>query len=151
MTKSAASPLGDKPSTNHVNVNTNNDAKETEQKPSDADSQDAHVRKPCRFYFTERQVDITRPDNYASRGFGFLLNTGLSNDELSASNSELILLVRANDLINDDRQSMCTLTIGEHTYLRRPFTYENFAQIVVVEPGLQNEYQTGLALFSYSN
>lgn len=73
-----------------------------------------------KFVYLEKEVEISRPFNYSSRGFGFLLNTGLANDFV---NSELYLLVNPENAISSD------------TFIERLFVYENFAQIVVVEPG----------------
>lgn len=72
---------------------------------------------PSKLVYVERQVDISRPANYSLRGFGFLLNTGVGSNDFI--NSELFLLVSSGDV-----------------FVERPFTYQNYAQIVVVEPGL---------------
>ena len=73
---------------------------------------------PSKLVYVERQVDISRPVNYSLRGFGFLLNTGVGSNDFI--NSELFLLVSSGDV-----------------FVERPFTYQNYAQIVVVEPGLK--------------
>ena len=74
---------------------------------------------PSKLVYVERQIDISRPANYSLRGFGFLLNTGVGSNDFI--NSELFLLVSSGDV-----------------FVERPFTYQNYAQIVVVEPGLNN-------------
>ncbi|CAF0711793.1 unnamed protein product [Brachionus calyciflorus] len=63
------------------------------------------------YVYIEKLVDITRPDNYTSRGFGFLLNSGYNSNK-----SELNEPI--NVLINDE------LVLVNECY----------AQIVVVEP-----------------
>lgn len=83
-------------------------------------SEEAATKEPpSKLVFVERQVDISRPANYSLRGFGFLLNTGVGSNDFI--NSELFLLVSSGDV-----------------FVERPFTYQNYAQIVVVEPGLNN-------------
>ena len=83
-----------------------------------------------KFVYLEKEVEIYRPVNYSSRGFGFLLNTGLNANE-DFVNSELYLLVypENNDSVNVNN------AISTDTFVERLFVYENFAQIVVVEPG----------------
>jgi hypothetical protein len=66
---------------------------------------------PCLVY-TERTVEITRPINYVQRGFGFLLNTGVSSTG----------------------QSVITLRLADES--ETTVVNDSYAQVVVVEPGL---------------
>ena len=65
--------------------------------------------------YVENLVEILRPDNYSSRGFGFLLNSGQSNNNTIAQAQQLIVF-------NKNNEQYVT-------------TNESYAQIVVVEPG----------------
>jgi len=65
------------------------------------------------YVYIEKYIEIDRPHNYTPRGFGFLLNSGLTN---SASP----ILVKENEALIE----LC----------------QNYAQIVVVEPGKHLEF-----------
>lgn len=67
------------------------------------------------YVYLENLVEILRPDNYSSRGFGFLLNSGLSNNNTIAQSQQLIVYNKNNE-----------------QFIK---TNESYAQIVVVEPG----------------
>lgn len=82
-------------------------------------SSSSSPQPPSKCVFVEREVEISRPANYSLRGFGFLLNTGLGSNDFV--NSELFLLVG---------------NVDSSSFVERPFVYHNYAQIVVVEPGL---------------
>jgi hypothetical protein len=65
-------------------------------------------------YYVEKFIEITRPINYAQRGFGFLLNTGVSSKGNVNSVNNIILKTGDTEttVVND-----------------------SYAQVVVVEPG----------------
>lgn len=67
--------------------------------------------------YIEKYVEISRPDAYASRGFGFLLNSGIVG---IAGNSPISILTK-----NRDTNELETVESNE-----------TYAQIVVVETGI---------------
>lgn len=82
---------------------------EPDQSINESQSDELDESQNQEYVYIETTVDIERPHDYQSRGFGFLLNSGLNNKQ----SSEPIQLLINNEIVLIDK---C------------------YAQIVVVEP-----------------
>lgn len=98
--------------------NVNNEAAVVEVVEEKQESSSPKER--VKLVFWERMVEIQRPVKYALRGFGFLLNTG----------------VGSNDFVNSDLFLCVPCASETDSYVERSFEYLNYAQIVVVENGI---------------
>ena len=115
---------------NTSNSNNNNNNNNDEKSKSELDdlNDDSSLNLQNQYVYIEKSIDIVRPYDYSSRGFGFLLNSGLSNLNNTNKNSnlnqpsELKVLKNGNDLNNMEYDVIS----------------HNCALVVVVEPGKIN-------------
>ena len=100
----------------NTKTNTDNDLNEANKLNSSMNNEDNELDGNETinhyYYYIEKLVDLRRPDNYSSRGFGFLLNSGQSNKQ-------------SNQIFVRNLDDMTETSIVN----------QNYAQIVVVEPG----------------
>ena len=99
----------------NTKTNSDNDRSEANKLNSSMNNEDNELdgnETINHYYYIEKLLDLRRPDNYSSRGFGFLLNSGQSNKQ-----SNQIFVRNLDDMTE-------TSIINQ-----------NYAQIVVVEPG----------------
>ena len=104
--------------TSSAGEKTNDDSNLNESAINDEDN-DSMICTDFNYKFTEKLVEIERPFDHNSRGFGFLLNSGLQN-KASAS------LKKLQDENIDNVLS------------------QNFAQIVMVENGKKTREYLGI-------
>lgn len=105
------------PSVVHTTSSTNSNSNQANTSINEENNELDESICTVQYVYLEKQVDITRPDNYTSRGFGFLLNSGLATS--NNVKSPISVLVR-----NKDTNETETILVNE-----------NYALIVVVEPG----------------
>lgn len=63
---------------------TKSETKEGDEEPEDLEESEENEQD---YELVEKQFEIVRPKDYTSRGFGFLLNTGLVNNRNKSDNA----------------------------------------------------------------
>jgi hypothetical protein len=99
----------------HENNKILNESNDDSLNKNDDEDSLSHCMDYSNYTFVEKFVSIERPFDYSSRGFGFLLNSGVAS-KVSSGNAKGNLFLNATSLVQN-------------------VINQNFAQIVVVEHG----------------